>query len=80
MEIQVTNSSQLATLAASLVAGILLLGTAGSAQAAPCKSNCHAAPGKTLTNGPTFKKTYCVPFAVVGKDGKVTTQNRCFTA
>ncbi len=75
-----TNRSKLAALAASLVAGIILLGTAGGAQAAPCRSNCHAPTGKGLTEGPKFPKTTCVPFAVVGKDGKtVTMQKRCIT-
>jgi len=78
MEIQVTNRSKLATLAASLVAGIILLGTATVAQAAPCKSNCHA-PNSTMTEGPKFPKKSCFPSAVVSKDGKsVTTVTRCF--
>ena len=80
MEIQVTNRTTLATLAASLVAGIILLGTAAVAQAAPCKSNCHAPTGKGLTEGPKFPKTSCFPSAVVSKDGKsVTMVNRCFS-
>ena len=79
MEIQVTNRTKLASLAASLVAGIILLGTAGVAQAAPCKSNCHAAPS-TLTDGPKFPRKSCFQSAVVGKDGKtVTMVTRCFT-
>jgi len=75
-EIQVNNRSTLATFAASLVAGIILLGTVGVAQAAPCRSNCHAAtPGQ----GQKLLKKSCFPSAVVGKDGKsVTTVTRCF--
>jgi hypothetical protein len=70
----------LSTFAASLVAGIILLGTSAVAQAAPCKSNCHASTGKGLTAGPKFPKTTCIPFAVVGADGKtVTMQKKCIT-
>jgi hypothetical protein len=80
MEIQVNNRSKLSTLAASLVAGIILLGTAAVAQAAPCKSNCHAPTTKGLTAGPKFPKTSCFKSAVVGKDGKtVTMVDRCFS-
>lgn len=79
MEIQVTSRTMLATLAASLVAGIVLLGTAAVAQAAPCKSNCHSS-NSTITAGPKFPKKSCFPSAVVSKDGKsVTTVTRCFT-
>ena len=75
-----TNGSKLSTLAASLIAGIILLGTAGVAQAAPCKSNCHASTGKGLTEGPKFPKTSCFNSAVVSKDGKsVTMVKRCFS-
>ena len=76
MEIQVTNRSTLATLAASLVAGIVLLGTAGVAQAAPCRSNCHA---PTAGQTPKLLQKSCFKSAVVSKDGKsVTMVNRCF--
>jgi hypothetical protein len=76
MEIQVTNRSKLSTLAASLVASIILLGNSAVVQAAPCRSNCHA---PTTAEGPKLLKKSCFPSAVVSKDGKsVTTVTRCF--
>ena len=71
-----TSRSALSTLAAGVVAGIIFLGTGTVAQAAPCKSNCHA---PTTSQGPKLLKKSCFPSAVVSTDGKsVTMVNRCF--